>query len=73
MDERLFTTREAANIVKDRFNVKVSPGTLEVYRCQGKGPRYRKIGRRAFYCESDLKEFYFDNAQVVETVDSVRV
>lgn len=47
----------------------LSAGTLEVWRCLGKGPRYKKIGRRVFYEIVDLEAFA--NANVVETVDSV--
>ncbi|MBU1001409.1 MAG: helix-turn-helix domain-containing protein [Proteobacteria bacterium] len=47
----------------------LSAGTLEVWRCLGKGPRYMKIGRRVFYGLKDLESFA--TANVVETVDSI--
>lgn len=56
-------TKDAANILG------LSPGTLEVWRCHGRGPRYKKIGRRVFYDIMDLEAFA--NAQTVETVDSL--
>lgn len=34
--------------------VGLKPNTLEVWRNQGKGPRYRKIGRLVRYSESDV-------------------
>lgn len=35
----------------------VARQTLAKWRCQGKGPRYVKIGRRALYDEADLDAF----------------
>ncbi|MHC8354265.1 helix-turn-helix transcriptional regulator [Pseudomonas sp. LB3P81] len=32
----------------------LKPNTLEVWRTQGKGPQYRKIGRAIRYVESDI-------------------
>ncbi len=49
----------------------LSAGTLEVWRCHGRGPRYKKIGRRVFYDVIDLEEFA--NAYTVETVDSMEM
>lgn len=43
-------------------------GTLEVWRSKGRGPRFRKIGRKVFYNTNDLEEFA--NMNIVETVDS---
>jgi len=34
-----------------------SPKTLAVWRCQGKGPRYRKVGRLVRYAADDLDAF----------------
>lgn len=56
-------TKEAALILG------LSAGTLEVWRCLGRGPRYKKIGRRVFYDVADLEAFA--NAETVETVDSL--
>lgn len=56
-------TKEAAKILG------LSAGTLEVWRCYGRGPRYKKIGRRVFYDVADLEAFA--NAETVETVDSL--
>lgn len=35
----------------------LSPRTLQAWRLHGGGPRYRKIGRRVMYTESDLAAF----------------
>lgn len=37
--------------------LKVSPSTLEYWRCRGGGPRYLKIGKLARYLESDVREY----------------
>lgn len=44
------------------------PGTLEVWRSKGRGPRYLKIGKNVFYNIPDLDEFA--NANTVETIDT---
>jgi len=46
-------------------------GTLEVWRSLGKGPRYKKIGRKVFYDVFDLETFA--NAHTVETIDSISI
>ena len=33
----------------------VRPSTLEIWRVQGKGPVYRKVGRLVRYVESDVQ------------------
>ena len=46
------TTQEAAAYLR------LKPGTLEVWRCHGRGPKFQKIGgRRVLYDFSDLVEF----------------
>lgn len=50
MNER-FRNREAADYLK------VSPGTLEVWRCKGRGPRYSKLGKVVVYDVRDLDAF----------------
>ena len=60
-------TPEAAKYLTDR-GTKYTRGTLEVWRSQGRGPRYRKVGRNVFYAPGDLDRFA--EGQVVETIDS---
>lgn len=46
------TTQEAAAYLR------LKPGTLEVWRCHGRGPKFQKIGgRRVLYDFADLIEF----------------
>ena len=44
----------------------VKPTTLSMWRHQGKGPRYLKIGRSCFYLESDI-ESWLDAQAVIPT------
>jgi predicted DNA-binding transcriptional regulator AlpA len=42
----------------------VRPQTLAAWRCQGKGPRFLKVGRSVFYRESDI-EAWLDAQAIV--------
>jgi len=44
-----FTTKQAASYLSQIKGIPTAKSTLEVFRCQGRGPRYRKIGSRVFY------------------------
>lgn len=64
--------------VADRLNVTqaatyvgLSASTLNMMRCQGKGPRYLKLASRVYYRKSDLDAYIA--AGTVETEDSRRV
>ena len=46
----------------------LSKSTLEKMRCDGRGPRYLKVGKRCFYRPADLEAYL--EAAVVETADS---
>ena len=48
---RYLTTEEAA------AHCRLSPRTLEKFRCVGGGPRYLKRGRRVLYPPLDLAEW----------------
>ena len=45
------------------------PGTLEVWRSLGRGPRYRKFGRRVMYATFDLDSYAATH--IIETCDTV--
>jgi len=45
---KLLNNEQAAEILGLR------PGTLEIWRLQGKGPIFRKIGRLVRYVEADV-------------------
>lgn len=47
----------------------VSSGTLRVWRSQGRGPKYRKIGRIIRYEKADLDSWL--NGHGVFTIDSL--
>jgi hypothetical protein len=50
-------TRQAAAYLSQIRNVPTAPSSLEVYRCQSRGPRYKKIGSRVFYTAAWLDEW----------------
>ena len=56
------------NTVQAAEYLGLSPGTLEVWRCLGRGPRYYKYSRRVFYEKSDLDVFV--RTGLVNTIDS---
>ncbi|HMM40117.1 MAG TPA: helix-turn-helix domain-containing protein [Desulfovibrio sp.] len=56
------TTEEAAAYLR------LQPGTLEVWRCRGRGPAYQKLGRRVVYDRADLDAFA--NSHTVLTIDT---
>lgn len=49
----------------------LSRGTLEVWRSLGKGPRYRKFGRRVLYELKDLDDY--STSRIVETRDTAEI
>lgn len=63
-----FTTREAAAFLEE-IGTPFSAGTLEVWRCHGKGPEFRRIGRKIFYPIEALLRFA--EGQTVKTCDSI--
>lgn len=42
-------TKKAALYLQDVKGIPTAPSSLEVYRCKGKGPKYKKILSRVFY------------------------
>lgn len=64
---RKLNTREAAEYLCN-LGLKVTSGTMEVWRCLGRGPRYRKINNSVLYDTDDLD--LFAQGRVVETIDS---
>jgi hypothetical protein len=60
--EPVFDTLAAAPLLG------VKPGTLEVWRCQGKGPRFVKSGSRVVYRLRDINE-YLDSRTRRSTAD----
>ncbi len=51
------TTKQASAYFSQIKGIPIAASSLEVYRCQGRGPRYRKIGSRIFYSLSDLDTY----------------
>jgi len=63
--KRSLSTQEAAAYLG------LSPGTLEVWRSLGRGPRYRKFGRRVLYEFEDLDAY--SASRIVETRDTADI
>jgi hypothetical protein len=57
MGHKLMTTKEAA------MEMGMKPGTLEVWRVYGKGPKYLKLGRLVKYRLADLESFLESSAK----------
>jgi hypothetical protein len=51
LDEPLLTDVEAADVMG------ITPGTLAVWRCNGDGPEYVKLGRAVRYTRSAIRKF----------------
>lgn len=66
--KKSLNTIEAAKYLQENYGIRVTPGTMEVWRCYGRGPRYRKVSRWIVYPRADLD--MFANGRLVETVDS---
>ena len=60
--EPVFDTLAAAPLLG------VRPGTLEVWRCQGRGPRFVKSGSRVVYRLRDIND-YLDSRTRKSTAD----
>ena len=43
------STRAASKYLTQIKGIPTAASSLEVYRCQGRGPKYKKIGNRVFY------------------------
>jgi len=65
----LLNTKQAVDYIKNTHGPKFSRGTFEVWRCQGRGPRFVRFGRRVYYRKLDLDAF-IKAGEVVETIDS---
>ena len=53
-------TIEASAYLDEFYNVRFTPGTMEVWRSLGKGPQYKKIGHKVYYTKSALDAFASD-------------
>ena len=50
------TTQQAAAYLT-QVGVPTAKSTLEVFRCQSRGPKFKKIGSRVFYTKEWLDEY----------------
>ena len=49
--------RKLLNTVQAAEMLGVRPNTLEIWRCRHVGPKYKKLGRRVLYDQTDLEDF----------------
>jgi predicted DNA-binding transcriptional regulator AlpA len=57
MDTQFYRTHELAAILGLR------PGTLEIMRCQGRGPTFVKFGRAVRYRKADIERWIEEQSQ----------
>lgn len=62
LDQQFLTTSEAAEFLR------LSRKTLESWRWQGRGPKFRRFGRRKLYSLADLRH-WADLQAVSSTAD----
>lgn len=62
-----YSTAEAADLLKS-WGVPFTKGTLEVWRCQGRGPAFTKVASKVFYTEEALRKFA--TGLQIKTIDS---
>jgi hypothetical protein len=63
-DDQLLTQEQAAVIIG------VKPPTLAMWRHKGKGPRYHKVGRSAYYRAADIDSWLNEQAVIPVPKDS---
>lgn len=51
------TTKQASKYLSDIKGIPTAASSLEVYRCTGRGPKYKKIGRRILYTLAWLDQY----------------
>ncbi len=61
-------TKQAASYLSS-MGCPFKAGTLEIMRTHGRGPEYKRIGRRVFYTKVALDAFL--EGETVKTVDSM--
>ena len=64
VNPEVVTTRQASRYLTEISGIPIAASSLEVYRCQSRGPRYKKIGGRIYYTIGWLDEY----AQGVEII-----
>jgi len=69
------TTKQVS---EDCFGGELKPTTLEVWRCQGKGPAFKKFGRLVRYSRADVaawieQQTRTHTGQVSKNMDQVSI
>ena len=66
---KYLSPKKAIQYLKDKHGIEHTPGTLAVWRSQGRGPRARKLSGKIYYTDQDLDHFV-DTAEYLDTIDS---
>lgn len=64
---RFLTTRQAADLLTEQYEIPVSYRTLEGWRCREVGPAYYKVAGRVMYKEPDLAKWITSSVEKVFT------
>jgi hypothetical protein len=56
-DDAVLTRAQAAQFIRERFNVQITETALALLVTNGGGPRFRRFGRRVYYQVADLREW----------------
>lgn len=51
------STKQAARYLTEIKGIPTASSTLEVFRCQGRGPKFKRVGSRIFYTTEWLDEY----------------
>lgn len=62
---RTLKTPEAAKYIG------LKPNTLDIWRCQKKGPKFHRVGRSIIYLREDLDDYLASRG--VQTLDSINI
>ncbi len=62
---RTFKTPEAARYLG------IKPNTLDIWRCQKRGPKFHRVGRSIIYLHEDLDAYLASRG--VQTLDSINI
>lgn len=55
-----------------KLGISFKPITLQVWRCQGKGPKFIKVARKVFYEQGDLLRFVIGDPSEMVNSESLK-
>ena len=69
--QKHYDPREASRYLQEVLGIRITPGTLNTWRSQGRGPQYKKIASKVYYEQSALDAFA--TGKPVKTIDSIDI